>query len=438
MAITKIHTRALVASVTDDITANTAKTGITSEQASAITANTAKTGITSGQASAITANTAKVTNSTSASDLTSGTLPDARFPSALPAISGAALTNLPSSFSGLSDTTISTSDPAINSNPSATGHIWVNKTSGETYVCTSATTNLNVWKNIGEGTGGVDPYTQTSYLVIAGGGGGSDGGAGGGAGGYRNSYLSETSGGSSASESTAPLTAGQQYTITVGSAGARGVGGGNDAGDGVNSSLVGSGVSIVSTGGAGGNYVTNGGRGGNGGSGSGNTWYDAAITTAGLGIAGQGTNGGTAGPASTYYGGGGGGAGTAGTSGTTGPGHGGNGLASSITGSSVTRAGGGGGGSWYNNAMANGGSGGGGSGNGPTAGSVNTGSGGGGSGSSSGSQGTLRAASAGGSGVVILRMLTSKYTGTTSGSPTVSTSGSDTILIFNGSGTYTA
>jgi hypothetical protein len=42
-----------------EITANTAKTGITSGQASAITANTAKTGITSGQASAITANTAK-------------------------------------------------------------------------------------------------------------------------------------------------------------------------------------------------------------------------------------------------------------------------------------------------------------------------------------------------------------------------------------------
>ena len=43
-----------------------------------IAANTAKTGITTAQASAITANTAKVTNSTSASDLTSGTLPSAR------------------------------------------------------------------------------------------------------------------------------------------------------------------------------------------------------------------------------------------------------------------------------------------------------------------------------------------------------------------------
>ena len=39
--------------------ANTAKTGITSDQADAIVANTAKTGITSGQADAIVANTAK-------------------------------------------------------------------------------------------------------------------------------------------------------------------------------------------------------------------------------------------------------------------------------------------------------------------------------------------------------------------------------------------
>ena len=84
----------LANSINTAIAANTAKTGITSEQASAITANTAKTGITSTQADAIVANTAKVTNSTSASDLTSGTLPDARFPSTLPAISGANLTGI--------------------------------------------------------------------------------------------------------------------------------------------------------------------------------------------------------------------------------------------------------------------------------------------------------------------------------------------------------
>jgi len=35
-------------------------------------------------------------------------------------------------------------------------------------------------------------------------------------------------------------------------------------------------------------------------------------------------------------------------------------------------------------------------------------------------------------------MLTSKYTGTTTGSPTVTTSGSYTILTYTGTGTYTA
>jgi len=52
------------------VTANTAKTGITSGQANAITANTAKTGITSGQANAITANTSKTTNATHSGEVT--------------------------------------------------------------------------------------------------------------------------------------------------------------------------------------------------------------------------------------------------------------------------------------------------------------------------------------------------------------------------------
>ena len=43
----------------------------------------------------------------------------------------------------------------------------------------------------------------------------------------------------------------------------------------------------------------------------------------------------------------------------------------------------------------------------------------------------------GGSGVVILRMPTANYSGTSTGSPTVTTSGSDTILTFNSSGSYT-
>ena len=46
---------------------------------------------------------------------------------------------------------------------------------------------------------------------------------------------------------------------------------------------------------------------------------------------------------------------------------------------------------------------------------------------------------AGGSGVVILSIPTSLYSGTTTGSPTITTSGSNTIIKWTtGSGTYTA
>ena len=43
----------------------------------------------------------------------------------------------------------------------------------------------------------------------------------------------------------------------------------------------------------------------------------------------------------------------------------------------------------------------------------------------------------GGSGLVVIKLLTSDYSGTTTGSPSVSTSGSYTILTYTGSGTYT-
>ena len=103
-------------------------------------------------------------NTIDSAHITAGAIDDAhlatgisasKLTGALPAISGANLTNLTSTFSGLTDTTVSTSDPATNTNPSATGHIWVNKSSGETYVCTDNTTNQNNWINIGEGTGNV-------------------------------------------------------------------------------------------------------------------------------------------------------------------------------------------------------------------------------------------------------------------------------------------
>jgi len=45
---------------------------------------------------------------------------------------------------------------------------------------------------------------------------------------------------------------------------------------------------------------------------------------------------------------------------------------------------------------------------------------------------------AGGKGVVVLTMLTTKYSGTTTGSPTVTDNGSYKVLQFTGSGSYTA
>jgi hypothetical protein len=51
---------------------------------------------------------------------------------------------------------------------------------------------------------------------------------------------------------------------------------------------------------------------------------------------------------------------------------------------------------------------------------------------------TGSATGAGGKGVVILSMATANYSGTTSGSPTITTSGANTILQFNGDGSYTA
>ena len=63
-------------------------------------------------------------------------------------------------------------------------------------------------------------------------------------------------------------------------------------------------------------------------------------------------------------------------------------------------------------------------------------SGGGGGGGRNFTVGT--AGGAGGSGVVILSIPTAIYTGTTTGSPTVTTSGSNTILKYTGNGSYTA
>ena len=274
---------------------------------------------------------------------------------------------------------------------------------------------------------GADPYS-VDFLCIAGGGGGggpqsSYGGGGGGAGGYRASYNNETSGGGGSSESALTFNPATVYTITVGSGGA--AGGSNSNGvAGTNSSIVGSDITdITSTGGGYGGSSSN--TGGSGGSGGGGGYNQAG----GSGTSNQGYAGGAGVAAANDGKGGGGGAGAAGANGTgsTG-GNGGTGVASTITGSSVTRAGGGGGGSGS-------GSGSGGSGGATGAGggnaTANTGSGAG------GASGGSTNAGVGATGVVILRMPTANYSGTTTGVPTVTTDGSDTILTFTGSGSYT-
>jgi hypothetical protein len=66
---------------------------------------------------------------------------------------------------------------------------------------------------------------------------------------------------------------------------------------------------------------------------------------------------------------------------------------------------------------------------------VNRGAGGGG-GKSQGAGN--QSGAAGGSGVVILSVPTEYYTGNTSGNVSVTTNGSNTVMTFTSSGTYTA
>jgi hypothetical protein len=238
------------------------------------------------------------------------------------------------------------------------------------------------------------------YLVIAGGGGGGVyWGGGGGAGGYRNSYSSETSGGGGSSESSLILNGGITYTITVGAGGLGNQPGDGDGNVGNNSSISGADIATITSngggfGGGGAGLSRNGGAGGSGGGAGGSSG-----ASGGSGTANQGYNGGSHGGHGSW--GAGGGAGSAGSGSSSG-----SGLSSSITGSAVTRAQGG-----YSSVS-----------------SANTGGGG------------TRDGGNGQSGVVILRMLDGVYSGITTGSPTVTTGvdGTDTVLVFNASGSYTA
>ena len=272
----------------------------------------------------------------------------------------------------------------------------------------------------------------TDFLILAGGGSGAEDLSGaGGAGGLRSSMSSTGGGGSN--ETSLSLVSGTTYTVTVGAGYPAGDG---DPGSGSPSSIAGSGITTITSVGGGeaggppsyGSTSNNGQAGGCGGGGR---------TTSGSGGAGTSNQGYAGGNGASNSGGGGGGTGAIGAAGSgTNGGNGGAGTSNSITGSSVTYGGGGGGGA--TGTAGSGGAGGGGAGSNTnytkgTDGSANLGGGGGGGGNSN----TTDIAS-GGSGIGILRLLTSKYTGTTTGSPTVTTDGSYKVIKFTGTGTYTA
>ena len=261
------------------------------------------------------------------------------------------------------------------------------------------------------------PQTYSvDFLVVAGGGGSGasqsgSGSGGGGAGGFRTA-------------SSISFTGGQVYTVTVGAGGSGGAGtsAANDGGQGGSSSISGSGITTITSAGGGGGSAADGTNGLAGGSGGGAGGSPSAPTGQ-VGGAGntpsttpsQGNNGGTV-TSGSGYGAGGGGAGGAAPNGGSSPASGGAGTANSITGASVTYAAGGGAGN--NNPGA--------------VGAANTGNGGVGSGQN-------YAGSAGGTGVVILSVPDGNYSGTTTGSPTVTTGVSGkTIIKFTGDGSYTA
>jgi hypothetical protein len=292
-----------------------------------------------------------------------------------------------------------------------------------TYV--DATQGWLVTSASNDGTAAIAPSPiPIDFLVVAGGGGGGStyNGGGGGAGGYRTS--------------TQTITLSTVITVIVGDGGAGGIRPTGNGTSGIASSVSGSGLTTISSAGGGGgatHYTDH--AAGNGGSGGGGA--NGTTTAGGSGNTpstspSQGNDGGSG---STYQsGGGGGGAGAVGAvpTGATGA-VGGTGTASSITGASVTYAGGGGGaGQTSGQAGGAGGGGAGSSGAGGNA-TVNTGGGGGGS-----ERTPISDGGNGGKGVVILSVPTINYSTTTTGSPTVSTSGANTILEFTGTGSYTA
>jgi len=257
----------------------------------------------------------------------------------------------------------------------------------------------------------VEPQLLFDYLVVAGGGGGGLSAPGGGAAGGLRSTVTATGGGGSL-EAPLSLDLNTSYTVTVGAGGALSVGAGRGA-SGSNSVF----STITSTGGGGG-ASTSGVAAINGGGGA----ESGGNSTGGTGITNQNFKGGNGN-------GGGGGAGAVGFNGygagvnlASSGGIGGAGIATSITGSTVTYASGG---SAYYAAPA------------PTRSPNPTTGGGGGASVNNGVSNTGGGGAAdfgnGGSGIVIVRypgIVQKAYGGT------VNTSSGNTVHTFNSSSTF--
>jgi len=297
----------------------------------------------------------------------------------------------------------------------------------------SYTGNLNLAYCTPQSNLYISPPPSVEYLVIAGGGsGGYSTGGGGGAGGYLSTVSGESSGGgTSAGAAVLVPAAGTTWTITVGNGGP---GTASSYSNGGNSIISGSGLTTVTAiGGGAGSTLPTGITGGSGG---------GSYSTAAAGTTGQGYAAGTGGGLGYNTAGGGGAGGIGGNpndiAGSSGyGGNGGAGVTSSITGLSVARAGGGGGGAYFGAGRSGSGTAGGGNGSFANytlavAANVNTGGGGGGGGWS---DATYKVPGNGGSGVVILKLPSSAAS--TTGSPVITTVGTNTIYQFNQNGTIT-
>ena len=231
-------------------------------------------------------------------------------------------------------------DPHLETNGTglAIGSVYYNREKNKHFVCTTATTNSNVWSGRFAGLGGtettvkigsnfyrvhafwdsgtfyMDDSINVDYLVIAGGGGGGNiASGGGGAGGVR--------------LSTGQALTNTNYTITIGAGGAGQSSSHGKGAEGVASSISGSGLTTITAtgggGGAGGSGSGEGvvaGTGGSGGGGSSSATSTYRAGSAGINDGGtfgtatfQGYDGGDGTSNTAYYpGAGGGGAGGAG------------------------------------------------------------------------------------------------------------------------------